>query len=147
MQVIRYNSEIDLGVQYGPVIVPTVTETNAIVISAPDVAGPTSVASNEGNTQATLYLDFTKGSLTNVSVKIYGSYLASPTANDWYQETVETDAVGVATLDPFSIVLTATARIAYHFPLGAYRTIRITVQGNGTATSSLMKLNLGLRNN
>lgn len=144
-ETIQFSSSISLPTQYGSVIVPT-SETDAIIIKGLDVDSA-SVAEVGANTQGTLYIDFTKGSLTNVAIKFYGSYVANPAATDWYQEVVETDSTGVATLDPFSIVLTATAKIAFHVPIGAYRTFKITVTGTGTATNSLLKLNFGLRNN
>lgn len=144
-EIIKFPSVVELPTQYGAVIVPT-AETTAITLKALDVDS-TSVAEVGSNTQGTLYIDFTKGSLTNVAIKFYGSYVADPGTNDWYQEVVETDATGVATLDAFSIVLTATARVAYHIPLGAYKAFKVTVTGSGTATGSSIKLNFGMRNN
>src|SRR6185436_20243957 len=120
------------------------TETDAITILNLD-ADQTTVASIGSNTQATMYIKFTKGSLTSTTIRIYGSYLRIPTSADWYQEVVETDSTGVATLDPFSIVISSTAQIAYHFPIGAYKALKITVASTGTITNSAITLNVGLR--
>ena len=147
-QAIRFDSSVDIPTQY---VVASTTgvvnaETTAITVQEIEYLS-TSVASVSGNTQATLYIKFVKGSLTNCSIKVYGSYVGDPAATDWYQEVVETDSTGVATLDAFSIVLTATATIAYHFPIGAYKALKITVGSTGTITSSAITLTLGLRNN
>lgn len=146
--VVRFDSSIDLPAQYAvgtPVGVAN-AETDAIVVE--DLEDTTVVASVAGNTQGTLYVAFTKSSLTNCTIKVYGSYLKAPTASDWYQEVVESDSSGVATLNAFSIVLTADATVVYHFPIGSYRSLKVTVASTGTpVVGSAIKLNLGLRNN
>ena len=148
MDIVKFPSTIELGTEYKVLAATGIanTEADAIVIKDLDVDS-TSVAGIGSNTQASLFIDFTKGSLTNAIIKIYGSYIGSPTASDWYQEVVETDTSGVATLDAFSIVLTANAKIVYHFPIGAYRAFKVTVGSTGTKTNSAIKLNLALRNN
>ena len=148
MEIVKFPSSIELGIQYVVLAAAGIenTEADAIVVKDLDVDG-TTTAGIGSNTQASLFIDFTKGSLTNATIKIYGSYLGSPTASDWYQEVVETDSTGVATLDAFSIVLTANAKIVYHFPIGSYRAFKVTIASSGTKTNSAIKLNLGLRNN
>jgi hypothetical protein len=143
--IVRFPSSTEIPIKYSAVGVSN-TETDAIVVKPID-KNPTSIAEIGGNTQATLYIDFTKDTLTKVQIRVYGSYLGNPTANDWFQETVETDSVGVATLDKFVIELSASARIAYHIAIGAYQAFKITVQSVGTVGSSAITLNLGLRTN
>jgi hypothetical protein len=142
---VRYDSAIELGAYTSDDIVPT-DETDAIVIKDIDVDA-TSIASVGGNTQATLYIDFTLGSLTNCTVRIYQSYLGNPTATDWYQETSETESSGALTLNLLRIVMTADTKKTWHFPIGASRATRITIQGSGTQDDSLIHLRLGLRSN
>lgn len=148
MEIVKFPSTIELGTQYSVLAATGVanTETDAIVIKDLDVNSAV-VAGVGSNTQASLFIDFTKGSLTSVTLKVYGSYIGNPTAADWYQEVVETDTSGVATLDPFSIVISATSKLVYHFPIGSYRAVKITVGSTGTITNSAIKLNLALRNN
>jgi len=147
METIRFSSSVELATAYVAAAgaVPT-SETAAITVKGLDVDS-SATAEVSGNTQATLYINFTKGSLTNVSIKIYGSYLENPGSGDWYQEVVETDSTGVATLDAFSIVLTANAVVVYHFPIGAYKALKVTVTGSGTQTGGALTLNLGFRTN
>lgn len=146
---VTYPSAPEKAAQYDSAGVVSNSETNAIVLQ-PLSADAAELAQPGGNTQGTLYIDFTKGSLTKVQIRLYGSYKTNPgaaTAADWFQETVETDTAGVATLDLFVIELTATARIAYHFPIGAYSALKWTVQSVGTTTSSAIKLDCCLRTN
>lgn len=145
LKIVQFPSSTELGIQYTASPVP-LSETDAIVLSPLNVDG-TVVAEAGGNTQATLYIKYVKGTSTSATLRVYGSYLDSPGINDWYKETVETDAAGVATLDPFSIVLTADAVIAYHFPIGAFKTLKVTVVRAGVDGSSSIILNLGLRTN
>jgi hypothetical protein len=145
-EVVRFASASDVAtISYTDATIPT-TEADAIVLLDTDVLA-TSVTSVGGNTQGTLFIDFTKGSLTSVTIKIYGSYMGNPTATDWYQETEETSSSGVLTLNPLSIVVTATSRYEWHFPIGALRAAKITVLTTGTVTSSALKLSVGLRSN
>ena len=123
-----------------------VTETTAITCLDTDVLA-TSIISVGGNTQGTLYIDFTLGSLTNCSIKVYGSYVGSPTSSNWFQETQEVDTAGVATLYPYSILMTGNTKVAWHFPIGAYRALKITATGSGTQTGGILNLHLGVRSN
>lgn len=148
--VVKFPSTIELGKQYfidTPSGVAN-TETDAIVVY-PLEADNTSVAEIGSNTQCTLYIDYASGSLTNATIRLYGSYLPIPGANDWYSETLEDDntITGVATLVKYSIVLTNSFRGAWHFPIGAYRAFKITVASSGTITNSSIKLNLGMKIN
>lgn len=142
--VVRFDSAIDLPAEYSVTSVAN-TETDAIVIK--DSEDATVIASAAGNTQASLYINWVNSDITNCTIRVYGTHLKAPAATDWYQEVVETDSSGVATLDKFSIVLTASTRIVYHFPIGSYRGLKVTVAGSGTPAGGTLKLNLGLRNN
>ena len=147
METIRYGSMDDLGTYTTGAGVVPLSETDAIIMKDIDVDA-TSVTSVGGNTQATLYIDFTKGSLTNVIIKFYGSYKGNPTASDWFTETDESDSSGTLTLNPLNITITDTTALKmWHFPIGACRAYKITVTGTGTATSSSLKLYCGLRSN
>lgn len=126
--------------------VPT-SETDAIILAEVEYATTPNCVDASDNTQATLYIDFTKGSLTNVLIKIYGSPVSSPAAADWYTETTEASSSGAITLYPLILTLTATTKSTWHFPIGANRGLKVTVTGTGTATSSELNLRLNLRNN
>jgi len=122
------------------------SETDAIVIKDIDIDS-TSVVSVGGNTQATLYIKFTKGTLTNCTIKLYGSYVGDPTAGDWYTETEEASSSGVLTLNPISIVLTGDLEAMWHFPIGACRAYKVTVSNTGTVTTGALSLAVALRSN
>lgn len=148
MMIVTFPSSTEVPTGYSASPVPT-SETDAIVVKSPEV-DTSSVASIGGNTQGTLYIKFTKGNLTKAQIRIYGSYVANPGANDWYQESFEnpdTTNIGTSNLYPFIIELTADTQISYHIPLGAYKAFKVTIKGVGTATGSSIVLNLGLRTN
>jgi len=142
MEYVKFPSSVEV-VSYDSAGVLSNTETDAIVLDDDDSIAETVKA--PANTQATLYINFTKGSLTNAIIRFYGSPLKN--ATDWYQETQEVDSNGTATLYPFNITLTADTKAIYNFPIDAVRSYKITVQGTGTTTGSRIKLSLGLRNN
>lgn len=146
---ITYPSSPELAQEYSASPVP-LTETDAIIIKGVD-SEFASVADIGGNTQGTLYINFVKGNLTKVVIRTYGSYLKNPTDDDWYQEVIEKDdptTLGLVTLGEQYIELSANAKIAYHFPIGAFKAYKITVQGYGTSnTNSSITLNCALRVN
>lgn len=146
MTVVRYPSTIEFK-EYttGGGTVP-LTETDALVFKSADYEG-TSVVSVAGNTQLSLYIDFTKGSLTNVEIIPYLSHEGDPGASDWFQETVESETSGVITLNPMKIVLTSDAKIVWHNPIGAAKAVKITVKGTGVATGSSLVIRGALRVN
>jgi hypothetical protein len=143
MDIIKFPSVVELVSYDSDGVLPT-SETTAIELKDDD---DSDVITAPSNTQATLFIDFTKGSLTNVIIKFYGSYLGSPTSDDYFSETIESSTTGTITLSNMNITLTATGKHMYHLPIGALRSYKITVTGTGTATSSALKLYLGLRNN
>jgi len=148
MTIITYPSATELGTEYTVTPVPT-DETDAIIIK-PASVDSSSVADVGGNTQGTLFINFTKGSLTKVTIKTYGSYKNNPGASDWYQEVIEKDdatTLGKVTLGKQYIELDASTKIAYHFPLGAFKSFKVTVQGTGTASNSSLTLNAALKVN
>lgn len=145
---ITYPSSPEMSASFqGATPLPDTNEHDAIVLKVLETDAQT-VAEINGNSQATLYINFTKGNSTKVQIRFYGSYLKSPTASDWFQEVVETDTTGVAALDKFIIELTASTQIAYHLPIGAYQTFKVTYQAVGAdLTNSTLFLKLGLRTN
>jgi hypothetical protein len=145
MEVIKF-AEATERASYTISPVPT-TETDAIIVKGADVDS-SSVISVGNNTQGTLFIDFTKGSLTNCIIKLYGSPYGNPDTNQWFTETEEVSSSGALTLNPISIVLTdTTTKKMWHFPLGANRAYKITVTGTGTNTGSSINLVLSLRSN
>jgi len=149
LYTITYPSSIEQAKEYSASPVP-LTETDAVIIK-PVAQDPLSVATIGGNSQGTLFIDFTKGSLTNVVIRMYGSYLPNPTDDDWYEETIEKDdatTLGLVSLGGQEITLTSNCKYTYHFPIGAFQAYKITVQGTGTSnTGSTLKLNVALRVN
>jgi len=149
LYTITYPSSIEQAKEYDGNPVP-LTETDAVVIK-PVSQDPTSAATIGGNSQGTLFINFQKGSLTNVVIRMYGSYLPNPTDNDWYEETIEKDdttTLGLVTLGGQQITLTNDCKYTYHFPIGAFQAYKITVQGTGSSnTGSSLKLNVALRIN
>jgi hypothetical protein len=154
-QVVRFGSSNDIvSVAYTAATIPT-TEAAAIVINDietyPGSSTNTAIAGGVGgNTQATLFIDFTKDTLTNCLIKFYGSYkgdAVAATAADWFSETEETSTTGTLTLNPINITLTASASDMWHFPMGACRSYKITVTTTGAIGTAALKLTLGLRSN
>jgi hypothetical protein len=154
-QTVRFASTNDIAsVSYTATTIPT-TETAAIVINDietyPGSSTNTAIVGGVGgNTQATLFIDFTLGTATNCIIKFYGSYkgdAVAATATDWFIETEEASTTGTLTLYPVSVVLTAGVNEMWHFPIGACRSYKVTVTTTGTVTSSALKLTLGLRSN
>lgn len=146
MHVVRYGSTDDLSNNYSVTIVPS-AETDAVVLIAPDKV-PTSVVEPGGNTQGTLYVAFTPGSLSAAIIRIYDAYIGQSDGTTlWFQETIESDTLGVATLYPYEIVLTASSNISYSFPIPAVQAMKFTVQASGTTTGSAIKLTVAMRSN
>jgi hypothetical protein len=160
IQIVKFPSEPEVA---GPYTVSAATgvsntETVAFTILVPEAklgGGPASVGAN---TQGTLYIKYVPASLTNCKIRIYGSYLTNPASTDWYSESFEVDTTSAptttATISEFLIDLgtvdysgATNGPIAWHFPLGAYKSLKVTVQSVGTITSSALTLTLGLRTN
>lgn len=108
--------------------------TNGYV--AATVLGAATESSQNGlRNQLMLLVDFTLGSLTSAQIKVE----FSPDGTDYYQETfgaiaagVETDTLGVHTL-------TATGK--YRIPIPCKDNfVKISAQGTGTVTNSLMAI-------
>lgn len=81
-----------------------------------------------------LYIDFTKGSLTNVIIKPCGAASGNPAASDYYQG---------ATVDNATLTLTASGKRVWYIPyemFGANPYAAIAVIGTGTVTSSSVGL-------
>jgi hypothetical protein len=148
MEIVKFPSSIEVATyESSPV---SNVEANAIVIREPDIDSSSTISVGS-NTQGTLYIDFTKGNLTNAIIRLYGSYLNSGGSfgSEWFIETVEdtTSGSGDVSLYDMRIVLTSSCQRMFHFPLGACRMYKITVQGTGDNAGSSIKLAVGLRNN
>ena len=155
-QTVRFASTNDIAsASYVAGTIPNASETTAILINDietyPGSSTNTAIVGGVGgNTQATLFIDFTLSSLTNCTIKFYGSYkgdAVAATATDWFVETEEASTTGTLTLSPVSIVMTGSLNGMWHFPMGACRSYKITVNSTGTAGTSALKLTLGLRSN
>jgi hypothetical protein len=165
LTVTRFGSAIDLKTatfNATQIAAMSAAETDAIVLldvdvtTASGVTNPSpNVTSVGGNTQATLYMNFTLGSLTNVVIKFYGSYFPNPTATQWFSESDAADSTGTLSLSQLNITLTASTPTVesnaggymFHFPIGACRAYKITVTPTGTATGSALSLAVGMRSN
>ena len=152
---IRFSSAIDQKtVSLSGAQIP-LTETDELIVTDIDVQaiaggnmGQNEVASVGGNTQGTLYMDVTMGSLTSIVIKPYGSYKGLPaSAGDWFMETDETDSSGNLTLNQLQITITQSGRYMFHFPIGACRANKFTVAGAGATTGAVLNLAVGLRSN
>ena len=157
LNTVKFSSAMDLKTKtYTSATLPT-TEADAIVLKDIDVNTSTGSAINApnvtsvgGNTQGTLYINFTKNTLTSCTIKFYGGYEADPDlagSVGWFLESSETDSSGVLTLNPVSIVLTATGKMMFHFPIGSCRAYKVTVLTTGSIGTDTLSLAVGLRNN
>lgn len=122
------------GQDYGIMPVRTAAIlTNSYV--AGTIIGADNLNHNELNNQLILLVDFTLGSLTNGEIKVE----FSSDGTNYYQETfasitanVETDTVGTHQM---------TATGAYRIPIQTKdRFVKVSARGNGTVTSSSMKI-------
>lgn len=145
MHVVRFGSTDEVSPQFSVTPAPT-AETDALLLLPPDKV-PTSVIEPGGNTQGTLYVTANMGSASALIIRIYDAYLGNPTSSQWFQETIESDTLGVATLYPYQLVLTSSAQISWSFPVPAVQAMKFTVQASGTATGSILGLTVALRSN
>jgi hypothetical protein len=154
LTITRFGSAIDLKtVSYTSSTLPT-TEADAIVLLDTDIStasGTTNpspnVTSVGGNTQGTLYINFTKNTLTNCILKFYGSYVGNPGSGDWYSESDAADTSGVLTLNQLDITMTASTKMMFHFPIGACRAYKVTVATTGSIGTDTLSLAIGMRSN
>lgn len=85
--------------------------------------------------QVNLLLDFTVGSLTSLDIKIQ----YSNDGTDWYDETFETITGAVAAMVNGLYNFTASGKYVLSLPeKSAY--VRVQARGNGTLTSSSLKI-------
>lgn len=112
----------------------TVIRSAAILTNA-NVASDTVICENA--TQLMLYVDFTKGSLTNAILTFQFSYDGAT----WYQETSEKTVNGVSTAYPRTHVLTTTGTYRYALPASDFA-VRVLAIGTGTVTSSSLALRI-----
>jgi len=111
----------------------------AVILTTGFVAGDVDItrlnASPLIRNQVNFLLDFTIGSLTSLDIKI--EY--SDDGSDWYQETFETITDGAAEMSLGLYNFTATGKYVISVPVKSAN-IRISAKGNGTVTSSSLKI-------
>lgn len=95
------------------------------------------------STQLILYIDFTIGSLTNCDITIE---FQDPYGVDWFQETSDSISGGATTENAAIRRLTATGKYRIAIPLRD-TAVRVSVTGNGIATSSSIRIRAGLGTN
>lgn len=88
--------------------------------------------------QMVLYIDFTIGSLTSMEIKVEFSNNDSAYYQESYQSSVTT---GVATIVPKSYTFTATGKYRLPIPVKD-RFVKVSTNGTGTVTSSLVAIDL-----
>jgi len=91
--------------------------------------------------QLSLYINFTKGSLTNALVKVY----TSQDGTNWHAMSDITYSAGVGTVSPIVLTLTASAAFTFQHEINT-KFIKVGVQGTGTVTNSLMSIGVNLGN-
>jgi len=111
----------------------------AVILTTGFVAGDVDItrlnASPLIRNQVNFLLDFTIGSLTSLDIKI--EY--SDDGSDWYQETFETITDDAAAMSLGLYNFTATGKYVISVPVKSAN-IRISAKGNGTVTSSSLKI-------
>lgn len=85
--------------------------------------------------QLQLYVDFTKGSLTSLELKIE----FSPDATNWYQETTLAVSGGTQTVTVSEYTTTSGGSFRLEVPIKD-KFIRVSGKGTGTVTSSSLTL-------
>lgn len=85
--------------------------------------------------QMLLYVDFTKGSISSVDLRVEVSH----DGVKWYDPQVETSSGGVTTSDDHKWTMTTTGKRRYPFPIKD-RYIRLVAQGFGTVTGSSLEV-------
>jgi hypothetical protein len=149
---IRYPATVDLLPSYtGATTTLSKTEYAAITCLATDVI-ITNDAEVQADSQLTLYVNYTKGTEDGIKIRFYNAHVKSPAtfpSTDWYQETIESDTLGVATLYPFEIDLAATSGcISYDLPVSATVAFLVSVQAYGAgATTGTLTMTLAARTN
>lgn len=102
----------------------------AAILTDSYVAGTVLDSTHEYN-QLTLLVDFTKGSLTSLEVKVE----FSPDNSAYYQETAQSVSSGTATETVLEHTFTATGK--YRIPIQINdRYIKVSAKGTGTVTNS-----------
>jgi hypothetical protein len=103
---------------------------SAAILTGSYVAGTVLEQTHEAN-QIILLIDFTKGSLTSLEIKVE----FSPDNTTFYQETFQAISSGTATETLGEHTFTATGK--YRIPVQIMdRYIKVSAKGTGTVTSS-----------
>jgi len=103
---------------------------SAAILTNSYVAG-TTLSNTHRYNQLLVLVDFTKGSLTSLEVKV--EFSADDTT--YYQETVATFSAGTSTGVVNEYAITATGKYRLAIPISD-RFIKVSVKGTGTVTSS-----------
>jgi hypothetical protein len=106
----------------------------AAILTDAFVAG-TTLEITEGYDQLVMLIDFTKGSLTSVEVKVE----FSPDNTNFYQETFQAISSGTATESLGVHTFTATGKYRVMIPI-LDRYIKISADGTGTLTDSSLAI-------
>ena len=97
--------------------------------------GGSTVSDPVENNQLLLLIDFTKGSLDSMQLKIE----FSENGTDYYQETSSAVSSGTSTETVLAHSFGATGKFRLPIPI-VDRYIKVSVKGTGTVTSSLVKV-------
>lgn len=103
---------------------------SAAILTTSYVAG-TVIEDTHDFTQLVLLIDFTKGSLTSLEIKVE----FSPDNTTFYQETAEVVSTGTSTMSLLEHTTTATGKYRILIPIND-RFVKVSVKGTGTVTSS-----------
>lgn len=108
--------------------------TNSYV--AADVRGLADSLILTDKNQVLLLVDFTKGSLTSMELKVDFSF----DGVTYFQETSLDISSGTGTVNLFEYTFTATGKYRIAVPIKD-RYMKVSVKGTGTVTSSLCQIN------
>jgi hypothetical protein len=147
---IVFPNTISLSPKYTALTTAIPTSETIALKCVPLDTDATATAEPGANTQATLYFNYTHGTETGVKIKFYDSPEGDGGAlnsGNWFQEQIESDTLGVATLAAFEIDLTATAQGVYHLPFGAIRSFIVTITSYGGTNTGAITLQLGMKTN
>lgn len=116
----------------------------APIISSSNIFGQSEVPQLYTNNKLILFVNFTKGSLTSATVIVE----FSPDGTNWYQETTDdlTLATGVIAEVPTTRTFSTTGKYKIVIPVSDIY-IRVSAEGTGTVTGSLMTIDAVLANN
>lgn len=137
MQKVMFPSSLGMG---DSGVISTVPTSKTVELT---IGSNTSNYTAIDSTQLILYVDFTIGSLTSCDLTIE---FQDPYGTDWFQETNDSVSVGTTTESAAIRRLTATGKYRIAVPLRD-TAVKVSVTGNGVATSSSIRIRAGLGTN